>query len=216
MVVVFTSILAGLHLMMRWRARRHPAFRAQLAAHDYVAQVRTRDADVGRWFAFARGTVTSHAGIHPSPDVTLSCETANQAVRLMAGQLLGRQQTEAAKLFRLRADGPDHLVCAFTQVLIATQRAGWRFGTALGDGVTRYTGMTDGGPCFVHVKDGKILRLTPIYFSNDDAGPWTIEARGRRFTPPRKTSIAPHGLAKTIYFELTDSCWLGEIMIEPA
>ena len=65
MTLVFRSILAGLHLMMRWCAWRHPAFRAQLAEHDYVAQIRTRDADIGRWFAFAHGD--GHlAGRHPS------------------------------------------------------------------------------------------------------------------------------------------------------
>ena len=29
--------------------------------------------------------------------------------------------------------------------------------------------------------------------SDDDAGPWTIAARGLQLTPPRKTTLAPHG-----------------------
>src|SRR5215218_3644394 len=61
------------------------------------------------------------------------------------------------------------------------------------DGSMRYCNMTNGGPVFVYVKDGKILRMTPIDFGADDPPPWTIEARGLKLTPPRKTTLAPHG-----------------------
>src|SRR5450756_3147177 len=73
--------------------------------------------------------------------------------------------------------------------------AGTRYGVDLGGGVTRYTNNTNGGPVFVDVKDGKILRITPIEFDDTDARPWTIEARGRTFTPPRKTTMSSHSLA---------------------
>jgi molybdopterin guanine dinucleotide-containing S/N-oxide reductase-like protein len=43
--------------------------------------------------------------------------------------------------------------------------------------------------------------MTPIELDDDDAGPWTIEARGLKFTPPRKTTLAPHGQnAKSIVY----------------
>ena len=61
------------------------------------------------------------------------------------------------------------------------------------DGTMRYCNMTNGGPLFVYVKDGKIVRTTPIDFDDTDPQPWTIEARGLKFTPPRKTTLAPHG-----------------------
>ena len=61
------------------------------------------------------------------------------------------------------------------------------------DGSMRYCNMTNGGPVFVYVKDGKIVRITPIDFDDTDAQPWTIEARGMKFTPPRRTTLAPHG-----------------------
>ena len=32
---------------------------------------------------------------------------------------------------------------------------------------------------FVDVKDGKILRITPLTFDETDAPSWTIKARGR-------------------------------------
>ncbi len=51
------------------------------------------------------------------------------------------------------------------------------------------TQCTVGGPVLVHVKDGVITRMRPICFDKTDAPSWTIEARGRKFTPPRKTSL---------------------------
>jgi trimethylamine-N-oxide reductase (cytochrome c) len=83
----------------------------------------------------------------------------------------------------------------FAEVVLEAGRIGWRWGTDVGHGEVRYTNHTNGGPVFVYVKDQKIVRVTPIDFTDDDAGTWTIEARGRKFSPPRKTSLAPHGLA---------------------
>ncbi|MDH4366899.1 MAG: molybdopterin-dependent oxidoreductase [Dehalococcoidia bacterium] len=51
------------------------------------------------------------------------------------------------------------------------------------------TQCTVGGPVFVHVEDGKITKMRPIVFDDTDAPSWTIEARGRKFTPPRKTTL---------------------------
>jgi anaerobic selenocysteine-containing dehydrogenase len=70
----------------------------------------------------------------------------------------------------------------------------------MGD-VVRYTNGTTGGPVFVDVKDGKILRITPMEFDDSDAASWTISARGQEFTPPRKTTASPWTVAhrSTIY-----------------
>jgi molybdopterin guanine dinucleotide-containing S/N-oxide reductase-like protein len=62
--------------------------------------------------------------------------------------------------------------------------------------VERLTNGTTGGPVFVDVQDGKIIRMTPIELGPDDKGDWTIEARGRSFTSPRKTTLAPHAQAQ--------------------
>ncbi len=48
---------------------------------------------------------------------------------------------------------------------------------------------TVGGPVRVYVKDGVITRMRPIIFDDTDAPSWTIEARGRKFSPPRKTTL---------------------------
>jgi molybdopterin guanine dinucleotide-containing S/N-oxide reductase-like protein len=48
---------------------------------------------------------------------------------------------------------------------------------------------TVGGPVRVHVKDGVITKMRPIVFDETDAPSWTIDAHGRKFTPPRKTTL---------------------------
>src|SRR5665647_1575755 len=58
--------------------------------------------------------------------------------------------------------------------------------------VERLTNSTTGGPVFVDVQDGKILRITPMDLDDTDAASWTIEARGRTFTPPRRTTVMPY------------------------
>ncbi len=69
------------------------------------------------------------------------------------------------------------------------------FGKILEDGTKVFTNCTVGGPVFVYVKNGIIIRVTPIEFSSDDAESWVIEARNRVFSPPRKTLLAPYVLA---------------------
>ena len=59
----------------------------------------------------------------------------------------------------------------------------------------RLTNATTGGPLFVDVEDGRIVRMTPIDLDDDDKGDWTIEARGRTFAPPRRTTLSPHAQA---------------------
>jgi trimethylamine-N-oxide reductase (cytochrome c) len=48
---------------------------------------------------------------------------------------------------------------------------------------------------FVYVKNGRIVRITPIEFDEHDAKGWSIDARGQTFTPPHRATISPHGLA---------------------
>jgi len=70
------------------------------------------------------------------------------------------------------------------------------FGKELEDGTRLFTNCTVGGPVFVHVKDGKIIRVEPLRLSSEDAESWVIEARGRRFTPPRKALVSAYTLAE--------------------
>ncbi len=54
------------------------------------------------------------------------------------------------------------------------------------------TQCTSGGAVWVHVKDGVITKIRPIVLDEADPKSWTIEARGRKFTPPRKTTLQPY------------------------
>ena len=66
----------------------------------------------------------------------------------------------------------------------------------------RMTNSSTGGPVFVYVEDGKIVRMTPMDFDDQvDASSWKIEARGRTFTPPRKTTVMSYtaGFKSMIY-----------------
>ena len=45
------------------------------------------------------------------------------------------------------------------------------------------------------------MRMTPIDLTDEDGASWTIEAKGVKLTPPRKTTLAPHGQnAKSIVY----------------
>ena len=61
--------------------------------------------------------------------------------------------------------------------------------------VVRLTNLTTGGPVHVDVRDGKILRIVPLELDDSDGPSWTIHARGRDFTPPRRTTLAPYIVA---------------------
>ena len=90
---------------------------------------------------------------------------------------------------------------------LKTQAESAMTGDELGVGVQmgdtyRLTNSSTGGPVFVYVKDGKIVRMTPMDFDDSvDAPSWTIEARGQKFTPPRKTTVAQYtcGFKSMIY-----------------
>ena len=53
-----------------------------------------------------------------------------------------------------------------------------------------FINLTNGGPVQVHVKDGEIVRIRPLIFSDDDPSSWTIDVNGRKLTPLRKACIA--------------------------
>lgn len=61
--------------------------------------------------------------------------------------------------------------------------------------VKTYINGTTGGPVRVYVRDGRIIRITPIELDDTDAPSWEITARGQTFSPPRKTTLAPYSLA---------------------
>src|SRR3972149_4669897 len=61
--------------------------------------------------------------------------------------------------------------------------------------IQKLTNGTTGGPVFVYVQDGKVIRITPMEFDGLDAPSWVIKARGREFPPPRKPPLSPYSFA---------------------
>jgi len=59
------------------------------------------------------------------------------------------------------------------------------------------TGCTQGGPVHIHVQDGKIVRITPLQFAeNEEVPTWHIQAHGKQYSAPRRVTVSPYVLAQ--------------------
>jgi len=69
--------------------------------------------------------------------------------------------------------------------------------------LSRKTQLTTGGPVFVYVDEDKhkIIRMTPIDLTEEDAASWKVEARGKVFTSPRRSTYNSYtaGFKSMIY-----------------
>src|SRR6266705_1143025 len=194
-------ILFGLSLLLKYKARRHEAFWKRIKERNFVAQIMTRDEEIGRWFEFRDGTIRSGTGLHGKPDCKLMFKNAAIGASLLMPPINWLDQINAQKDFVLSVDGPEDLTNWFAQTVMMSQSVGRKYGTRMPDGSMRYCNMTNGGPVHIYVRHGKIVRMTPIDLTEDDGASWTIEAKGVKLTPPRKTTLAPHGQnAKSIVY----------------
>jgi trimethylamine-N-oxide reductase (cytochrome c) len=193
--LVLQVVLRALGPMLKGAARRNPAFRALLARHDAVIQIQLRDGSICRHFILAGGKVVSRAGAAERPHVVMSFKDVATALAVMNPNPDMGTVVHAAKNFKVMVMGPDPLATWWMQALNAMAKSGLRFGTPMPDGTQRYTNLTNGGPLFVYVRDGRIVRVTPIEYDAQDAAPWTLRARGREFTPRRIGLVAPHALS---------------------
>ena len=189
-----TVIFFGIAQVLKLTARKYPWFREHLKQKDLTAQLKIMDDSEGRYFTLKGGKLTSKNGIHPNPDICMSFRTAELALSILTKPSDQLNRISAMKNFQLDMTGPDELTSWWSETLSLMLNAGIEYGTDMGNGVKRYTGNTNGGPLFVYVKKGRIIRTTPLELDETDAKPWTIKARGRSFTPPRKTSLAPYAL----------------------
>jgi len=193
--VTFSILLLGISLLLRLTAIRHRSFQNHLKEKNLIVQVKLKDNTSGRYYTFRDGKIISRNGFHPHPDVSMIFQNARLAVNILIPPRDQLNMVNAMKSFQVWLDGPDELSYWWMETLSLMLTAGTAYGTDIGNGIKRYTSNTNGGPVFVYVKDDKIIRITPIEFDNKDAQPWTIRARGKDFTPPRKTTISPHTLA---------------------
>ena len=110
-------------------ARRHPDFAARLKERNLVAQIMARDEEIGRWFEFDDGKITSRAGLHAKPDIKLMFKNAAIGASLLTPPINWLDQINAQKDFVLTVDGPEDLTNWFAQTLMMSQTAGLKIGT---------------------------------------------------------------------------------------
>ena len=189
-------LLWGIPQAMRAAARLYPEYAARLKERNLVAQLRLRDRPEGRWIQLEDGRIRSQKGLHARPDITIHFKNKAIAESFLTPPFDMLERIDAAKNFKVGLEGPDELAVWFMATLARLETVTWKAGTDVGHGVTRYTSGTNGGPIFVYVKDGKVLRTTPIDFDADDAPSWSITARGKTFTPPRHTTLGAHGMCQ--------------------
>ena len=193
--VILKTILLGLNHVLRKTARKHPAFRQELRRHNCIVQIKLKDDSIGRYYTIQGGEVNSKPGVHGKPDVSLVFKDLPTALSFLKPGASQADILHAAKNFRAMVLGRDDLCVWFMQLMNRTQTLGLEIGVKMPDGTVRYTTNTNGGPLFVYVKDGKIIRMTPIVYDDTDPPSWSIKARGKTFTPWRKTTVNPHASA---------------------
>ena len=162
-------LLWGIPQAMRAAARVYPQYAARLKERNLVAQFRLRDRPEGRWIKLENGRIRSGKDIHARPDLTISFKNRAIAESFLTPPFDMLERIHAAKNFRVTLDGPDDLAVWFMATLARLETVTWRAGTDMGNGLVRYTSGTNGGPIFVYVKDGKVIRTTPIDFDAEDA-----------------------------------------------
>src|SRR4051812_20895352 len=132
-----STILLGLSQMLKYKARRHPKFAARLKERNLIAQIMTRDEEIGRWFEFRDGRIRSGAGLHKKPDCKLMFKNAEVGARLLTPPINWLNQINAQKDFVLGVDGSEDHTNWFAQTVMMMQTAGWKFGEQLDDGTMR-------------------------------------------------------------------------------
>ncbi len=188
-------MLFGMEKTIRLASKFSPEFKRRLSEKSTSVQLKLRDNSQGRTFYFNNGKVRSKSGIDNKAELVMSFEDAATAARMLSPTLNKLDFVSAAKQFQIEVSGPDEVVVWLSETLNSMLELRNEFGVDMGKGVKRYTNNTNGGPVFVYVKNGKIIRITPIEFDNEDADPWVITARGKKFSPPKKGTCSPYGLA---------------------
>ena len=192
--MMFKLILWAIPWLFRFAKWRAPEFRQRLCERNMVVQIRTHDGQAGRYIEIENGEIRSRAGLHAAPTVELIFKTAAVGARLLMPPIDQLEQIDALKNFLVRLEGPDEDGVWFAQTVMAATTAGWKFGRKMPDGTRRFCTMTNGGPLFVYVQDGKIIRTAPVVFDDDDPETWEIATRGKVFSPPRAASLSPHAM----------------------
>lgn len=189
------TILFALPLLFGVKAKKSKSFKRALSERDCIVQVRLADHSIGRYYEFKSGKVKMHKGHHKAPDMIMHFKDLDTALTMMTPPIDYAEVIHAGKNFKVMMMGDDEAIAWFAQLAAKLDSDGWKYGEDMGNGTTRFTQMTNGGPLHVYVKDGKILRTNIIEFDDTDPETWKMEARGKSFSPKRKALVAPHSLA---------------------
>lgn len=193
--LMFGAILRGLPLIVGMGARKHRAVRDMLKGKNLTFQIGLKDGSVVRHIVFKGGKAHGHAGPAAKPDAVMTFKNAQMALDFLSPNPDNLVVIDALKNFKVTALGRDEHLVWFGTLMNTVMTSGWRAGVDMPDGTTRYTNLTNGGPIFVYVKEGKVIRTTPIDFDDTDPQPWSLSARGKTFTPKRQATINCHALA---------------------
>lgn len=188
------AVLLALPLLIRQAARKHATVRKHLRKESCVIQIRMRDGSLSRNLTFTRGRIEAAWGRHERPDAEMVFNSVETALAMLKPDADYAVIIDALKNFKAAATGSDHHLVWFGQLMHLIGTSGWEFGRKLPDGTVRYTNLTNGGPIFVDVKAGRIVRTLPIEFDESDPPSWELHARGRTFTPKRTATVSPHAL----------------------
>lgn len=195
-----TGTLFSLDKLLNLLADTVPAFKKELEKQDTTVLIKLRDNSKGRMLRFLDGVVIGKNGTNHKAEVEMVFHDENTARTVMSGQMIGDTAAfvAAAKNGSMVLNGPDETAMWFSSLLLKIFAFDilylGNYGMEMPNGEMRYVTGTNGGPLFVYVKDGKIVRVTPIDFDENDADPWTIKAHGKQFTPPRRTTNSPYAI----------------------
>ena len=188
------TILFALPQLINRSARKYPKQAETVRRYNATVQIQIKDGSVGRYYRFLNGRLTSTPGVTPKADLRIIFKDVPTALRLLKPPVNRAEAIHAAKQLAVLQIGPDHLVQWFHEMINNMSTLPLTFGMKMADGTTRYTHNGNGGPTFVYVKDGKIVRNTPMDLEPSDAQSYSITARGRTFQPWRKAVVNPHAL----------------------
>ena len=176
-------------------AAKKPVLAREMARFSCVVQIKLMDQSIARHYVFQGGRVSGRTGLHSSPDVVIAFKDVGTALIFLNPDPDMGEVVHCAKNFKVVMTGRSELQVWFTQLVNKVNNARLQMGVPQPDGTVRLTTVTNGGPLFIFVRDGKIVRVTPIDFDKSDPPSWTIKARGKSFTPLRRGTVAPHAMA---------------------
>ncbi|ATA24591.1 pyrogallol hydroxytransferase large subunit [Brenneria goodwinii] len=194
-------VLRSMAPFIRLAARFSEEVRKLLSAMNFTIEIRLNDKSMAYWYRFNNGKLKAGAGFATAPDAVLKLNSAEDAMKVMVPWRNYLEMINLMKNFCVDFTGDDRYVMHFMRIAGAAQEIGVKYGEKMPDGTTKYINNTNGGPVCVYVKDGKIIRITNLELTDKDAEGWTIEARGKRFTPPRRQTVTSYSQSSksTIY-----------------